>query len=473
MSKKLTLSIVILSFILMLCLSIKFSSRGVIQNNLTRNIFIPEERLTKLRVKTAYNEDSIFWKFEWEASPPSFYHDYLVYENGKWIRHGKSIVGVEPEGLYEDRLSFFLDDGSVENFAEYGGYITTVHDMRFMTHDVSKSEAQKHIGKKDVRKFLPETRIEAHDWRTLRPQADITALVNTGYFLDLWHWRAHRSNPIGYADDQHVSWYRLNDKGQSPYSTNWNDDIKQPKFMFNPKLTGQYAMNWQKLKNKKYTQNDNYYLSHEIAMPYDPNHEWKAGDVIPYRLLRTPTESRGTIEANGIWENSKWKLSLKRALNTNYPDDKELSHMGKYNVAFAIHKNATGSRWHYISLTHTLGLGRTANIEAKQFSGNEPSWNNIPWIELTLFYPGQVTWDHISSHKHAGYEQIKQNIPVKVAHDEKTLALYGIESEFRTEIQYQWLLTTGSWVLFFLATSWAIIHIASLSFPNHSSNKKE
>ena len=52
--------------------------------------------------------------------------------------------------------------------------------------------------------------------------------------------------------------------------------------------------------------------------------------------------------------------------------------------------DSLGSRWHYISLPFTLGLGREADIAAVRFNGEEPKWEQ-PWKEVTLFYPGQVS----------------------------------------------------------------------------------
>lgn len=448
-------------FVIALVFSVVFASKGVIRQDKERNIFIPEELLINLKVKAAYNEDQIFWNFEWEADPPSYYHDVLVYEDGKWIKHGRSSVGPEPERLYEDRLSFFLDDGRVEYFEPYGGFITVAHDMRFMTDDVPEAEAQKYLGKKDVRKFLPETRTDPHNWRTIRSKEELSILEEGGYFLDLWHWRAHRSNPIGYADDQHVNWYRLGDKGKAPYFSNWDAKKQQPKFMYNPELMGRPALRWDKLQDRGYTQKDHYFLSSESAVPFDSTADWQEGDVIPNQVLRSPTESRGSIKANGFWEGGKWKVILSRALDTkDLQNDKTLKHLGKYTVAFAVHKNATGSRWHYISYPISIGLGRQADITAQRFSDTSPPWEAIPWTEIPLIYPGQISWDHVMSPAHAGYESMKKGIPLRSAHSPKSLSIYAVESEFREEIKWQWFYTWLTWTALYIALIWSVVRQA-------------
>ncbi|MEX2356323.1 MAG: ethylbenzene dehydrogenase-related protein [Thermaerobacterales bacterium] len=462
MSTRMQLTLISLATLSAFVLSIIFASTGVVRDDPDRNIVIPEELVMDLKVKAAYNDTDVFWRFEWPAEDGDWYHDYLVYQGGEWVRYGRSQAGSDPYGTYEDRLTFFVDDGSVEYFEQYGGFITIVSDMRFMTLDVSPEEAQAHIGRDDVRKFLPDTRTNPHDWRTLKSEEELQALQEAGYFLDLWHWRAHRSNPIGFADDQHISWYRLGDDGRGAYTTNWDGDAATPAFMFDPAQTGQHAMRWDRVLNREYGQDDFYYLSEEIAVPFDPDHGWQEGDVIPRRLLREPTGSRGSIFANGIWQEGQWNLDLVRALDTGSPlDDKALQDKGIYNVAFAVHRSATGSRWHYISFPFSLGLDRpTADIVAGQFQGATPPWDEIEWTEMTLFYPGQITWDHVFSPAHAGYEAMKDKAHVRTAHSEETLSLYAVESEFRDEIKGQWIQTLAASVFFAAVVSLSVVRLA-------------
>lgn len=134
-------------------------------------------------------------------------------------------------------------------------------------------------------------------------------------------------------------------------------------------------------------------------------------------------------------------MTLKRAMDTGNPtDDKIMLDKRVYNVAFAVHRNALGSRWHNVSMPVTLGLGRDAELVATRFDGNEPAWNQA-WHTVTLFYPGQVNWSNRNSKKHAGAESIKKGVPVKYRHSEIQLAHYGVEAEFADAIRRQWLLT--------------------------------
>src|SRR5688572_26847517 len=97
---------------------------GVIKNDLSQNIYIPKELTMPLQVMVAYSDRDIFFRYRWPARQPSIYHDMLKFEGGKWVRHGDSVPGPQRDGIYEDRVTMLVDDGSIPEFARYGGYIT-------------------------------------------------------------------------------------------------------------------------------------------------------------------------------------------------------------------------------------------------------------------------------------------------------------------------------------------------------------
>ncbi len=414
----------------------------VVRDDPERNIDIPDELLIPRYFKAAYNEETMLFRFELPTAEPSWYHDYWIYEGDcHWRRQGRSPMGREPKLIYEDRITFFVDDGRVPEFGKYGGFVTaSTEAMRFFTQEASAEEVRaipRLSGQSDLRKWLPETRTDPHDWRSLKPDEELDALQQAGYFLDLWHWRAHRSNPIGWSDDQYILDYRWSDEGRGPFATNWDDEQQRPAYMFDPEKTGQHAMRLELIEEQAYGQDD--YLRYALirgteeiegnTVPFDPERDWSPGDVIPRRLLQVPEGSRGAIRANGIYRDGSWHVDLWRALDTGNPlDDKALQHGGLYQVAFAAHILATGSRWHYVSFPFTLGLGREAQINARRFEGDAPPWDEMDWFEMKLFYPGQIDWAHLISDGHAGADAMADGVPLPVGHDE--------------EIRRQWALTT-------------------------------
>jgi hypothetical protein len=428
---------------------------GVIKDDLGQNIYIPKELTMPLQVMVAYNDRDIFFRYRWPARQPSIYHDMLKFEGGKWIRHGDSVPGPQRDGIYEDRVTMLVDDGSIPEFARYGGYIAIGDRMRFFTTEAKAAEVRAHpyLGAKrnqtEVRKYLPATRQNINDWASVVPEAELAALRKSGYFLDLWHWRAHRSNPIGASDDEYVFDARAGDAGRGVFSDNWDSQKQQPKFMLDPRKTNQRALKWDDLILHKLGFDDVYFISEGTAVPFDANYAWKDGDTIPRRLLQRGDGSHAdiTVAGSARWKDGYWDVTLKRAMDTGKPlDDKVMADKRIYNVAFAVHRDAVGSRWHNISLPVTLGLGRDAELVAVRFEGSEPTWDRA-WHTVTLFYPGQISWPHLNSSKHAGAESIKKGVPVKYRHSEVQLAHYGVEAEFADAIRRQWLLTMLAGVL--------------------------
>lgn len=438
---------------------------GIVKNDLARNISVPKQLTVPLQVKAAYNGRDMFVRYRWPAQRPGIFHDLLKYEDGKWVTKGRAVPGSEPSGLHEDRVAMMLDNGSVPEFARYGGYIAIGDGIAgFTKHaDGAAVKAHPYMGKAikqdEVTKYLPATRRTLGNWADVASANELATLRTAGYFLDLWHWRANRSNPIGKSDDQYVAEARFGDDGRGSFAANWDSTLRQPKFMFDQSKAGHRALKWDDVSQGRITQDTAYFLREGEAIPYDPAADWKTGDTLPRRILRDPAKSRADIAVSGRgrWADGYWDVTLTRALNTGNPlDDKILVDKGAYTVAFAIHRNATGGRWHYVSLPFSLGLDRTAEIVAGKFDGAAPDWKQ-PWTDVTLFYPGQVSWPLLNSTKHAGADKIHKNVPVKYRHSEIQLAHYGIEMEFADAIRRQWIFTVAGGVLLIIGFGVALV----------------
>jgi hypothetical protein len=410
-----------------------------------KNFEIPRELSAELRVKAAYNDSHAFFVFDW-AGTENVYHDYLYFEGGTWKTTRGSSPGVHPQRLYEDRVSFLLDDGGVRYFDSAGGFITVHEKMRFLSNQAPAEEVAEHaylggtLKSRDVRKYLPETR-SGPDWQAVRSEEQLAALKKAGVFLDMWMWRSHRGGPIGYVDDTWVMEYRNSDAGKAAFTDNWDAEKKQPKFMFDAGKSGLTALKWDDVKNQRLTQKDRYYLAEEFAAPFDTARAWQEGDAIPRRLLRKPDGSRADITGRGVWANGRWTVEMARPLDTGAPDDKALRDQRRYTIAFAVHKNYTGSRWHHVSHPYTLGMGTPAELTAVRVSGEAPRWDDIPWTTIPLFYPGQVTWDFLISDAHPGAADMLQGRACAACHPAELMGRYAVEHELKDEIHGRWKLT--------------------------------
>jgi len=250
----------------------------------------------------------------------------------------------------------------------------------------------------------------------------------------LWQWRAHRSHPMGVADNGYILHYRLSSEGRGMYTTNWDDDAGQPAYMLDPEVTGKRALDWGRLVKREYGQDDPYFISQDNSLAFDPEHDWQPGDTLPQRFLRAPSGSRGAIAAEGRYENGAWRIRLTRSLKAPSPkDSKPLEEGGIYNVAFAVHVGQVGARWHQVSLPHTLGLDvDEADIVAVRVDDVETADDAaLRWAELPVMYPGQVTWQWLNS-DHPGAEEVRSGeVSIHDQHVYEQLRSFIIAEEIR------------------------------------------
>ena len=386
-----------------------------------------------LRVAAVYDDERIGVHFEFPTEQPSWYHQYWVRERGEWVRRGSGADGPDPDGFYEDRISMLLDDGSVEGFDRFGGWMTAHDGMRSLPDALPPEEVGAHpvlgaqMGRRDVRKYLPQTR-EVEDpampsWDALVDDERLEALRDAGAFLDLWQWRAHRSHPVGYADNGYVLHYRLASAGRGSFADNVDPETGGPARMFDASVVDGHALSVERLQAREYSQEDIYFLSENNSVPYDPDVDWKDGDAIPHRLLREPDGSRGAIRATGRWHDGAWRIVLTRSLAApDLRDSKALVPGHRYTVAFAVHTGATGARWHLVTLPQVLALGDDPNADLRARSVDDvDAPGELDWTVLELVSPGTVTWQWLHD-AHPGGDLIRDGrLGMRDVHDAATL----------------------------------------------------
>jgi hypothetical protein len=264
-----------------------------------------------------------------------------------------------------------IDDGSVPMFKEQGCWVTCHEGMRDMEKAPAKTDVQGHdylgkdMKKSDIRKYLPASRTDANaSWDKVKTAEEIAALKAEGLFTDLMQWRVARSNPVGMADDGYVLQYRNFDGGKKMFS--WNMDRKAmiPKFMFDPAKTGYIALSEADLADQT---KQVAIIKESNAVAYDPQAGFKAGDILPGRLLTAQTEgSAGDNDyAKGTWDDGTYTVIFRRKLDTGHPaDDKILSIGETYTIGLAVHDDNVTTRFHHVSFPLTLGIGVDADITA-------------------------------------------------------------------------------------------------------------
>ena len=141
---------------------------------------------------------------------------------------------------------------------------------------------------------------------------------NPGESVDVWHWKASRTNPKGHTDDKH--WVdltlgkeityegekkvttRLSDAGGGFYSDNKESGL--PKFMHKNDPGANVT-----------------FLPTEDAVPFDPNANWKDGDTISGYVLKNGEGSRADVVTSATYSNGTWVVEFQRSLINDNPDD--------------------------------------------------------------------------------------------------------------------------------------------------------
>lgn len=330
-----------------------------------------------LKVQAAYDDKNIYWRFQWRTKNnfPGRNHPHLRFDGKEWTQYGyprlaKPVQEGKQPAIYEDRLSMMLDDGKVPLFKEQGCWLTCHVGQRDMQRKASKEQVQAHellgkvLKKKDVRKFLPTTRTDENaSWDKTKSADEIAKIKAAGGFLDLMQWRAHRSNPVGMADDGYVLEYRLFDAGNKSFSSNVDKKTHQPKYMYDPAKTGVKSVTAENIRDaaKPYV-----LVREQNAVAFDPGAGWKSGDMIPEYVV-SREDAKGSAADNndvkGEWKDGMWTVVWARPLDTGHPeDDKILREGGQYTIGFAVHDDNITTRGHHVSFPQSLGIGTEADI---------------------------------------------------------------------------------------------------------------
>ncbi len=109
---------------------------------------------------------------------------------------------------------------------------------------------------------------------------------------DIWFWKAHRTNPSGYADD----------KGQG-ISTKAGPNARK---LQSPRHGTLYFERWGDAGKAPWEE--------KLFFEYKGN---KLDQFAP----REPAGSRGDVRAKGVWANGQWTIEFGRKLNTGHDDD--------------------------------------------------------------------------------------------------------------------------------------------------------
>ena len=138
-------------------------------------------------------------------------------------------------------------------------------------------------------------------WALQEDINDLSVHADRPYDADIWFWKAHRTDPVGFADDkiQRLSSSKL-EKSKKIKSKSGKEMYLQRK--------GDSGKSAYKSQLK---------IEHE-------------GDKIPQFEHRPPSDSRADVKAKGLWDNNGWCVEFSRSLVTGQLDDIQLDTSKKY-----------------------------------------------------------------------------------------------------------------------------------------------
>ena len=129
---------------------------------------------------------------------------------------------------------------------------------------------------------------------------------------------------------------------QNPhFKKNMTDDKSKPKFMLAP--------------GKTFAKHGILLASHAVEITNYS--DFKAGDVLTYRMPKTPSGSRGDIKAVSRYADGGWTVMLYRKLDTGNEDDTAFNPRKKYNFTMALFDDS-GDEDSYDSEVITLSFKR-------------------------------------------------------------------------------------------------------------------
>jgi len=261
-----------------------------------------EGKKASVTTKAVYTDDIIYFLLKWQDPTLSVSKESWQYDGQKWT-HIKS---------NEDRISLLFEINRINKFATKGCAVVC---------------------------HVPEGAPNAKDGKF-----GTSSAAEKG---DLWHWKAARSDPAGFADDTWVTVIsaeeggRKSDVGSGGDKKNMTQDKSKPMYMLAPgKKLGKHGV-----------------LLDADAVEISDYATFKPGDAITYRMPKAPSGSRADIKAISSYANGGWTVMLYRKLDTGNDDDVAFNPRKKYSFAMALFDDS-GDENSYDSEVLTLQFNR-------------------------------------------------------------------------------------------------------------------
>jgi len=156
-------------------------------------------------------------------------------------------------------------------------------------------------------------------------------LAADGDWLDLWNWKAGRTGKSGFADDRYIDLQGM------------HGDVAGEIFNENSVLMSQ-----KREQGKPFSVNDTPVCDGE-GIPISEKYR-EPGETAPGYLTERPVAGRADVIASALYEDGRWTVTLRRALNTNDSKDVRFSPGGS-GISFGLSLMDNTLFEHYASTT--------------------------------------------------------------------------------------------------------------------------
>ena len=217
----------------------------------------------------------------------------------------------------------------------------------------------------------------------------IPVMSTTSGKADLWHWKAVRSNPMGYVDDNYVdSLNRQGDTGTSAAADNLLVNGR-PSYMSTNGAT--VNPDFLAIDDAAYNGFDpfkTFVLPHvlERAITFDTLVTFTAGNYIPGYRLRIPTDDRASVMAAGKWESGAWTVEFMKPYDGT-ANDFAVVPGSSVNFTYEIFDNEGATHWQNGFDATILTLDFSAipvPVELVSFNANSNNGIvNLQWTTAT------------------------------------------------------------------------------------------
>lgn len=263
----------------------------------------------------------LYMSATWSDATESIYKNKISYDGSTWTKSGD-----------EDRIAFFFDMG--QTGSNGASCMATCHGDGKMRTDYGR--------------------------------------------LDLWHWKAVRSNPMGLVDDNFVdSLDRQGDPGTSAAS---NNDLVygHPAFMSvnDPHANVDFLLKDNEALNAFDPFGVMTTYSKTVSTAFDSLASFNSGDFIPGYLLRVSTGDRASVLAAGKWNSGVWTVEFKKPY-AGTESDFEVVPGSSVKFTYEIFDNEGANHWMTGFDATILTLDFSGLTDVENISGILPATFNL------------------------------------------------------------------------------------------------